>query len=132
MYLRDVATEIVDGPAAPQNYFCMRMRPALPKPMPEANFRRCYRAGETQRNERHRHQQESMKKIGDLRQGYLIPADLKLTVTRNYGETAKDKSNELLKHLLLATLSVTLLIALALGWRESRSWCWWRCRSRWR
>ena len=51
--------------------------------------------------------------------GYLIPADLKVTVTRNYGETAKEKSNELLKHLLLATLSVTLLIALALGWRES-------------
>ena len=42
-----------------------------------------------------------------------------MTVTRNYGETAKDKSDELLKHLLLATLSVTLLIALALGWRES-------------
>jgi len=40
-------------------------------------------------------------------------------VTRNYGETAKDKSDELLKHLLIATLSVTLLIALALGWRES-------------
>jgi multidrug efflux pump subunit AcrB len=51
--------------------------------------------------------------------GTVLPADLNLTVTRNYGETAKDKSNELLKHLLLATLSVTLLIALALGWRES-------------
>ena len=46
-------------------------------------------------------------------------ADLNITVTRNYGETAKDKSDELLKHLLIATLSVTLLIALALGWRES-------------
>ena len=42
-----------------------------------------------------------------------------VTVTRNYGETAKDKSDELLKHLFLATLSVTLLVALALGWRES-------------
>ena len=48
-----------------------------------------------------------------------LPNDLNITVTRNYGETAKDKSNELLKHLLIATLSVTLLIALALGWRES-------------
>ena len=44
---------------------------------------------------------------------------MNVTVTRNYGETAKDKSNELLKHLFLATISVTLLIALALGWRES-------------
>jgi Cu/Ag efflux pump CusA len=42
-----------------------------------------------------------------------------VTVTRNYGATAQEKSNELLKHLLLATLSVTLLIALALGWRSS-------------
>ena len=49
----------------------------------------------------------------------MLPADLNVTVTRNYGETAKDKSDELLKHLLIATLSVTLLIALALGWRES-------------
>ena len=40
-------------------------------------------------------------------------------MTRNYGETAKDKSDELLKHLFIATISVTLLIALALGWRES-------------
>jgi multidrug efflux pump subunit AcrB len=51
--------------------------------------------------------------------GYLLPNDLNITVTRNYGETAKDKSDELLMHLLIATLSVTLLIALALGWRES-------------
>ena len=62
--------------------------------------------------------QAAEKKIESLR-GYLLPPDLNVTVTRNYGETAKDKSDELLKHLLLATLSVTLLIALALGWRES-------------
>jgi len=42
--------------------------------------------------------------------GYLLPHDLNITVTRNYGETAKDKSDELLKHLLIATLSVTLLV----------------------
>ena len=59
-----------------------------------------------------------LEKVHSLR-GYMLPNDLNVTVTRNYGETAKDKSDELLKHLLLATLSVTLLIALALGWRES-------------
>jgi multidrug efflux pump subunit AcrB len=57
-------------------------------------------------------------KIASLR-GYLLPADLNVSITRNDGETAKDKSDELLKHLFIATLSVTLLIALALGWRES-------------
>jgi len=51
--------------------------------------------------------------------GDMIPAGVQVTVTRNYGRTAQDKSNELLKHLLLATLSVTLLVALALGWRSS-------------
>ncbi|MGZ4832021.1 MAG: efflux RND transporter permease subunit [Terriglobales bacterium] len=55
----------------------------------------------------------------DSLHGYVLPSDLNVTITRNYGETAKDKSNELLKHLLLATISVTLLIAFALGWRES-------------
>lgn len=49
----------------------------------------------------------------------MLPSDLNITVTRNYGQTAKEKSDELLEHLLLATISVTLLIALALGWRES-------------
>ena len=60
--------------------------------------------------------------------GSLIPADVHLTVTRNYGETAREKSNELLKHLLLATVSVTVLIALFLGLARLRSWCWWPSR----
>jgi multidrug efflux pump subunit AcrB len=59
-----------------------------------------------------------LAKVDSLR-GFSVPRDLEITVTRNYGETAKHKSDELLKHLLLATLSVTLLVALALGWRES-------------
>jgi multidrug efflux pump subunit AcrB len=48
-----------------------------------------------------------------------LPADVRLSVTRNYGETAREKSDELLFHMLLATLSVTLLVALALGLREA-------------
>ena len=55
----------------------------------------------------------------DALRGSVLPRDVQVTVTRNYGRTAEEKSNELLKHLILATLSVTLLIALALGWRES-------------
>jgi multidrug efflux pump subunit AcrB len=58
------------------------------------------------------------QKVESLK-GTLIPAGVEVAVTRNYGATAQEKSNELLKHLLLATLSVTLLIALALGWRSS-------------
>ena len=62
--------------------------------------------------------ERALEKVESLK-GTLIPAGVEVTVTRNYGETAQEKSNELLQHLLLATLSVTLLIALALGWRSS-------------
>ena len=47
----------------------------------------------------------------------LLPADVHVEVTRNYGETAEEKSNELVEHLLIATLSVVALISLAMGWR---------------
>ena len=51
--------------------------------------------------------------------GSIIPKDLNVTVTRNYGKTAEEKFDELLKHLFIATFSVVLLIAVALGWREA-------------
>lgn len=51
--------------------------------------------------------------------GRLIPADLTVEVTRNYGQTADDKANELLLHLGIATVSIVVLIALAIGWREA-------------
>jgi multidrug efflux pump subunit AcrB len=58
------------------------------------------------------------RKVEGLR-GRLIPSSVKVSVTRNYGETAQEKSNELIEHLLLATLSVVALIALAMGWRSA-------------
>jgi multidrug efflux pump subunit AcrB len=59
-----------------------------------------------------------LKKV-DTFKGYIIPEDVQVTITRNYGLTAEDKSNELLWHLLLAVVSVSFLILLVLGWRES-------------
>ena len=55
----------------------------------------------------------------ESQKGILIPRDVQVTVTRNYGETAQDKSNELLKHLFLATVSVAILIMIFLGWRSA-------------
>ncbi|WP_333815405.1 efflux RND transporter permease subunit [Tabrizicola sp.] len=49
----------------------------------------------------------------------LIPAGVTVTVTRDYGETANEKANELLFHLGLATVSIIALVWLAIGWRES-------------
>jgi multidrug efflux pump subunit AcrB len=55
----------------------------------------------------------------DAVRGYSLPADVELSVTRNYGETAAQKANELLWHMLVAVLSVTALVWFALGRRES-------------
>ena len=51
--------------------------------------------------------------------GKLIPDDVTVAVTRNYGETANEKANELLFHLGLATVSIVVLIGFAIGWREA-------------
>ena len=54
----------------------------------------------------------------DQVKGTLLPEDVKASVTRNYGETATEKSDELLFHLGLATVSIVILVGWALGWRE--------------
>ena len=59
-----------------------------------------------------------LEKIETLK-GRLIPVDVNVAVTRNYGETASEKSNELLLHMMIAIFSVSVLIWLALGIRES-------------
>ena len=52
-------------------------------------------------------------------EGKLIPDSVKVSVTRNYGETANEKANELIFHLALATISIVILIGFAIGWREA-------------
>ena len=61
---------------------------------------------------------EVLAKVDTLK-GSLIPSDLEITVTRDYGETAAEKSNELLLHMGIAVFGVAILILLFLGWRES-------------
>lgn len=52
-------------------------------------------------------------------QGVVIPAGVHIEVTRDYGQTATDKADKLIHKLMFATLSVVLLVLLALGWREA-------------
>ncbi|HLB79060.1 MAG TPA: efflux RND transporter permease subunit, partial [Dongiaceae bacterium] len=54
----------------------------------------------------------------ELVRGRLVPQEVAVTVTRDYGATADEKVNELLFHLALATVSIVVLIALMVGWRE--------------
>ncbi|HXQ16162.1 MAG TPA: efflux RND transporter permease subunit [Caulobacteraceae bacterium] len=61
---------------------------------------------------------EILKRVDSLK-GTVLPADLQVSVTRNYGETANDKANELLFHLGLATLTIVALIAFAIGVRAA-------------
>ena len=51
--------------------------------------------------------------------GKLIPDSVGVAVTRNYGESANEKANELIFHLALATISIVILIGFAIGWREA-------------
>ncbi|MBW6485571.1 MAG: efflux RND transporter permease subunit [Syntrophobacterales bacterium] len=120
--LRDVAT-IADGPEEPSNYVFMGLGAAAAQKgiksgaagQKEAvTIAIAKKKGANASLVAH----EALAKVEALK-GKLIPGDVNVTVTRNYGDTAKEKSDELLKHMLLATIAVIILIALTLGWREA-------------
>ena len=105
VYLRDVAEKLEDGPAEPDTYVLFANArgaggaDSTESPAVTITISKRKGANATLVSER------VLDKVNTLR-GYALPSDLNITTTRNYGETAKDKSNELLKHLLIATLSV--------------------------
>ena len=118
VYLRDVAT-IVDGAEEPTQYVFFgdavrRTRRHWPNEQPAVTLTIAKRPGANAITVAN----EVLRKIDTLK-GRIIPADVQVTVTRNYGVTAEEKSNELLWHMLIAVVGVSLLILLALGWRES-------------
>jgi len=119
VYLRDVVDKNEDGPAEPDSYVLFANAKGTTGSVanpeyPAVTITLAKRKGTNATLI----SEDVLRRITSLR-GDTVPSDLNITVTRNYGETAKDKSDELLQHLFIATLSVTLLIALALGWRES-------------
>jgi len=116
VYLRDVA-EILDGSEEPSQYVFhgpgaaevagAADRPAVTLTVakrPGANAIDVAR--------------QVLAKVEALK-GSLIPGDVEVAITRDYGETAAEKSNELLLHMAIAVVGVSLLILLALGWREA-------------
>ncbi len=115
VYLRDVADRIVDGAADPADFvaFGTSARSGAQQ-YPAVTITVAKRKGTNATNIAN----AVLKSVHEM-QGVVVPQDVTVTTTRNYGATARDKSDELLEHLLLATLSVTLLVALFLGWRES-------------
>jgi multidrug efflux pump subunit AcrB len=117
VYLRDVST-IVDGPEEPADYVLFGLGPAAqgkaPAPEPAVTLSIAKRKG-TNANVI---AENVIRKVEEIR-GRTIPDGIRLTVTRNYGETAAEKSNELLLHMLIAIISVSILIWFTLGMRES-------------
>lgn len=125
VYLRDVA-KIEDGPEEPADYVMSGLGEATTQRhgdaasaapasvQPAVTISVAKRKG-TNAIEIADH---VMEKVHQLK-GTLIPADVNVATTRNYGETASEKSNELLLHMLIAILSVAALIWLTLGRRES-------------
>ena len=122
VYLRDVA-RITDRPEEPANYVFMGLGPAASHKGLKADPAGQYEAVTLAISKKKGANasvvaEDALHKVEALK-GKLIPTDVQVTVTRDYGETAKDKSNELLYHMLIATVSVIILIALALGRREA-------------
>lgn len=110
VYLSDVA-RIEDGSQEPSNYVFHtvggRTSPAVTLSVSKRKGTNATLLAE-----------QVIEKVERLR-GRVIPSNIQLTVTRNYGETAREKSDELLLHMLIAIVSVSLLIWLTLGLRES-------------
>ncbi len=122
VYLRDVA-DVLDGPEDVADYVLFSPGPAADEAgvsypagadaiAPAVTVTLAKRKG----SDAHRVVANAMDKVRSL-EGRLIPEGVDVTVTRDYGATANEKALGLLEHLLIAIVSVTLLVALALGWR---------------
>jgi multidrug efflux pump subunit AcrB len=116
VYLHDVAT-IVDGPEEPSQYVFFgsgEAHSATANEQPAVTLSIAKRPGANAISVAH----EVLKKLDALR-GRVIPNGVEVSITRNYGQTAEEKSDELLLHMGIAVVGVSLLILLTLGWRES-------------
>jgi len=120
VYLSDVAN-ISDGPEEPNNYVFFGLGPASAvkgiKGKQAGNIPAVTVSIAKRKGANATLVAEDLLKKVEFVKGKVIPGDVQVTVTRNYGETAREKNNELLFHMFLAAISVTILIALFMGWR---------------
>lgn len=117
VYLKQVAS-IQDGPATPSSYVSFGYGKANPQ---YKDSKSEYPAvtisiGKVKGADAMKISEKILTKIEQLKKT-LIPNNVQVTVTRNYGETASDKVGELLMHLGIAIVAVTFLVMLAMGWR---------------
>jgi multidrug efflux pump subunit AcrB len=123
VYLRDVA-RIVDGPAEATTYTRIGFGPAAAHKDVEEEFRSLSFPAVSLAVAKRRGTnavwvaEEVLSRIDEMK-GTVIPDGINVLVTRNYGETANDKVNELVEGLAVAIVTVIALIGIILGWREA-------------
>jgi multidrug efflux pump subunit AcrB len=125
VYLQDVA-QVSDGPEEPDQYVFFGLGPAAQEKDIQANPEQAehiYPAVTLTIAKRKGTNaiavaDKVLERIEHIR-GSILPDNINMTITRHYGETAKEKSDELLLHMMIAVVSVTILIWLTLGRRES-------------
>ena len=110
VYLADVA-EIEDGPESPRRYVWTADRageaPAVTIEVSKKPGENAVAVADA-----------LMRRLDELR-GTIIPEDVRVQVTRNYGRSADEKATQLIQKLVFATASVVLLVLFALGLREA-------------
>jgi multidrug efflux pump subunit AcrB len=117
IYLKQVAT-VQDGPGTARSYVSFGYGKANEKftANPSEYAAVTISVGKVKGADAMKISDKIIERVEQLKTN-LIPSDVHVEVTRNYGETASHKVGELLLHLGVAILAVTILVMLAMGWR---------------
>ena len=124
VYLRNVS-EVIDGPEEPSQYVFFGTGPAAEEkhissqPSPKGSVSAVTLTVAKRKGSNAVTVANNVLERIRKATGSVIPDNIHMTVTRNYGNTANEKSNELLFHMMIAIVSVTILIWFVLGHRES-------------
>jgi multidrug efflux pump subunit AcrB len=113
VFLSDVAN-VVDGPLVPSHYVWHGVAGKSSEEYPAVTIAVTKKPGENAIAVA-----EAVVKRIDSLHNTVVPADVQVAVTRNYGASANDKANKLIQKLLFATASVVALVFFALGRREA-------------
>lgn len=127
VYVRDIAATI-DGPEEVSSYTRLSFGPGAPRDPETRETKTALRSGpynqvtiavaKRKGTNAVKVAEGLITKIQDLKKS-VIPSDVNVLVTRNYGKTADEKVSELVKHLGIAVVSIVALLTVILGWRES-------------
>ena len=113
VFLQDVAT-VVDGALPPARYVWHGTAGKDASEYPAVTLSITKKAGENAIDVA----DAVMQRVDKLK-GTVIPDDVQVAQTRNYGASANDKAQKLIQKLLFATASVVGLVFIALGRREA-------------